>query len=187
MYVLVIGGSTGAPDVIREILGNLLVVDGLSVIIVQHISSGFLDVLKHVISSFGKYDIIDACPGGFFEPGKCYIAPEDIIISCGPGGLIEEFSGDGNNPIDMLMSSVSEQFKEKSIGVILSGMGNDGVAGIGDIKSAGGLAIAQDEASSVIYGMNKIAVQCKYIDKILPPREIASEIIKYLKIKRGCV
>jgi two-component system chemotaxis response regulator CheB len=81
--------------------------------------------------------------------------------------------------IDRLFLSVSEAYGKDAMGVIMTGMGTDGVDGIGAMKLRGALTIAQDEASSVIFGMNRVAVEQGVIEKVLSPERIAEEIIRF--------
>jgi len=78
------------------------------------------------------------------------------------------------------MKSVAETYGENSIGVIMTGMGRDGVEGIKAIRAAGGTTIAQDEASSVIFGMNKLAIDTGCVDRVVPLEQIADEILRSL-------
>jgi two-component system, chemotaxis family, protein-glutamate methylesterase/glutaminase len=92
--------------------------------------------------------------------------------------LIERLPKDIYHPsCDRLLSSVALAHKAKSIGVILTGMGSDGAHGIRQIKNAGGTTIAQDEKTSIVFGMPKIAIDSGFIDKILPIDEMGREIL----------
>jgi two-component system chemotaxis response regulator CheB len=77
-----------------------------------------------------------------------------------------------------MLESVAKAYQARAVAAILTGMGSDGVAGMRAIKAAGGLTLAQDEASSVVFGMNRLAVEAQCIDRVLPLRDLATELLR---------
>jgi two-component system CheB/CheR fusion protein len=176
-----IGASAGGLDAIKEFLKNLEFDDAIY-IIAQHLDPSHPTILKDLLARVTSLPIHmvekDLTP----EKGSIYIiAPghnatiknEEIKLS--PAALI------GPKPsINELFSSMADELKDYSIGIILSGTGSDGSVGITAIKAAGGITIAQDEVSAKYSGMPKSAIETGFVDLILPANEIAIELPKLI-------
>lgn len=187
--IVVIGASTGGPQTLEQILYSLPVNFSIPVIIVQHIPSRFFSQsLAEHLNKASDLEVKVAENDEVLRPGKVYLAPsgsqltlktqavgtdhrasrnEDILIS-----LTEEKSNDLSPSIDITMKSAAKIYDGNAIGIILTGMGNDGQEGMKAIKESGGKTIAQDE-SSLIFGMPKTVIDAGYADKILPASAIA--------------
>ncbi len=142
------------------------------------------------LSSISHIKVIEAVGDEIVKPGVAYLAPGDkhlgvrkddrdgsmrIFVSEEPKYLVNRPS------VTVMMKSVAEEYHEKSIAVMLTGMGSDGLDGMAAIKKYGGSTIAQDEATCVVYGMPKAVVDAGVVDKVLPIYKIAEEIIKESK------
>lgn len=179
--IIVIGASTGGPGALELIINNLPKNLNVPVVIVQHMPSRFLETFALRLNEHSPLPVKLAQKSEILRGGVIYIAPgeSNMCIQVSPlyevpeigftNKTFEEF----NNPsIDCLFESVAKIYGNKSIGVILTGMGKDGTKGLTSIKKSGGLTIAQDEQSSVVYGMPKSALDSGAVKKIMHVNDI---------------
>jgi two-component system chemotaxis response regulator CheB len=175
--MVVIGASTGGPQAFREILAHLPAVFRLPVVCVQHIGSNFLSEMVTWLDEVSPLPLRKAIQGESPQPGRIYFAPEDTHLELDNSGrftLSTAATFDGHRPsVTVTMRAAARYFGSGTIGVLLSGMGRDGADGMASIAAAGGITIAQDEASSVVYGMNRQAVELGAVQQILPLEQIA--------------
>ncbi len=182
-----IGASAGGPRTLDYLLGRLPAGLPAPVLVVQHMPSGFTRSFAQRLNERSLLAVKEAEDGDIVRPGQAYIAPGDHHM------LVEKRSGreiirldqslrvKGLRPaVDVTLCSVAEAYGTGSIGVILTGMGSDGTEGLQAIKERGGITIAQDKATSVIYGMPRAAVKSGCVDKVLPLDEIPEEIVRLL-------
>jgi len=176
--IVVIGASTGGPQALREILGNLPANFPLPVMCIQHIGSSFLSEMVTWLAEICPLPVRKAAHGEIPQAGVVYFAPEDAHLELDDGGgrfalsLAAPF--DGHRPsVTVTMRAAARCFGAGTIGVLLTGMGRDGADGMMSIAAAGGITIAQDEASSTVYGMPKQAVELGAVQHILPLEQIA--------------
>ncbi|MDD5723022.1 MAG: chemotaxis-specific protein-glutamate methyltransferase CheB [Syntrophales bacterium] len=178
IQMIAIGCSTGGPLTVQAILSVLKGNLRTPVLIVQHMSPGFVEGFAGWLSSTTGFPVSVAIHGTLCNAAHAYVAADDchleisserrIILSKTP-------PENGVRPsVGRLFSSAAEAFGEKAVGVILTGMGNDGAEGLKKIKEKGGVTIAQDEQSSVIYGMPGAAVNLGSAMYVLPPKDIAA-------------
>ena len=183
--VVAIGSSTGGPNALQEVLAKLPRLFPAGILIVQHISQGFIEGLAEWLDATSYLHVTVAKAGEILRDEMIMLAPDDLHIRIDSDGRIS-LSENANKAlfhvpsIDIMMQSAAEAFGGNTIGVIMTGMGSDGVEGIRAIKKAGGMTIAQDEKTSVIYGMNKVAVDAKLIDYVVPLSQISEQIVKLL-------
>lgn len=181
--VLVIGTSTGGPKALAELLPQIPVDFPMPILIVQHMPPGFTEILAQHIQKDSGRTCVEAKHNEPLESHKTYVAPggSHLLIGEKNGQKVtlinqdppEHFCRPSVNP---LFRSAAQLFGNSTLAVMLTGMGEDGIEGSHDIARAGGTIIAQDEASSVVWGM-PAAVACAGIaDKVLPLSEIAAEI-----------
>ena len=179
--VVALGISTGGPQALQVLLSKIPADLPACVLVVQHISTGFIQGLAEWLSVSSALTIHVAKAGDVLKNGTVCFAPDDVHMTVNEEEKIvlkEDVSRKGLHvpSIDVMMSSVAEVYKDRAVGVIMTGMGRDGVEGMAAIRAAGGHTIAQDEKTSVIYGMNKIAVDRGVIACVLPLEHIADEI-----------
>lgn len=183
--LLAIGASTGGPAALAKLLGGLPPDLGVGVVIVQHIADGFVPGLVSWLSTVTILNVKAAEEGEKIEPGTVYIAPTGAHTVVSSGGrlcLLDAPPVDSQRPaVDVLFESVQKQYCQRSIAVLLTGMGRDGARGLKAIRDAGGRTIAQDEASCVVYGMPKAAVELGAAEQVLPLTDIPRAVIKLLK------
>ncbi|MBF0227323.1 MAG: chemotaxis-specific protein-glutamate methyltransferase CheB [Desulfobacterales bacterium] len=181
--IIAIAASTGGPQALLTILSSLPENFPFPLLIAQHISFGFLEGMINWLSKFSKIKLKIAEEGEYIKEGYAYFIPPEKNMGIDKNSklisILSTSVKDFYHPsCDLLLSSVGLNFGEKSVGVILTGMGDDGVQGIKEIKERGGFTIAQDENTSIIFGMPKIAIENSYINKITPLQGIAEELLK---------
>lgn len=178
--VVVIGASTGGPQALEVVLAGLSPRIDCPILCVQHISAGFLDGMVSWLGSRCQLPVRVARHGDEIRPGTVYFAPEGQQLYLEPGGRVncsnrEPFEGHCPS-VTVTMQSAVRQFGARTVGVLLTGMGKDGVDGMSDILAAGGYTIAQDEASSVVFGMPGSAVSRGVVKIVLPLAEIGPAV-----------
>ncbi|MBI5417755.1 chemotaxis-specific protein-glutamate methyltransferase CheB, partial [Candidatus Poribacteria bacterium] len=182
--IVAIVSSTGGPPALMEIFKNIPRNVSCSFVIVQHISDGFEAGLAEWLGNECKIEVKIAEDMEKIKNGVAYIAPYGKQMRVGNSRIhLSEGSSDYEfNPSgDILLESVAREYMDEAVGVILTGMGRDGAKGIKTIKESGGFTIAQNEKSSMIFGMPKAAIELNVVDKISPLENIANEIISALK------
>ncbi|MCC2668977.1 MAG: response regulator receiver modulated CheB methylesterase [Armatimonadetes bacterium] len=175
--LVVIGASTGGPLVLRAIVEQLPENYALPVICVQHISNGFLAGLVDWLGGQARVRVKIAESGEQPTGGTVYFPAENSHLELDAhGNLLNTHKPpmDGHRPsITTTMLSVASYYGNSAVGVLLTGMGTDGAAGLLAIAEGGGMTIAQDEASCVVFGMPKDAIARGAAQHVLPPAEIA--------------
>ena len=183
--VVAIGVSTGGPQALGEILSRLPDKFPASILIVQHISKGFVAGLVEWANPLTVLDVCVAKAADILRPGVIYFAPDDYNFVVGKDNKIELKEDTTKHmlhvpSIDEMMKSVAGSHGKNAIGVIMTGMGHDGIMGIEAIKKAGGRTIAQDEETSVIFGMNKLAIEKGCVDRVVSLENIVDAIVAML-------
>jgi len=184
--VIAIGASTGGTEAITRVLIKLpLNIPGI--VIVQHMPPVFTKMFADRLNELCSIEVKEAKSGDRILPGTALLAPGELhmkVIRSGGHYQVVCQEGEkvnGHRPsVDVLFDSVAENVGPNAYGVILTGMGNDGAAGMRRMKMAGAKNIAQDEASCVVYGMPKSAIEQNAADIILPLENIAAGIINHL-------
>jgi len=178
--IVAIVASTGGPQALLEILKRLPQDFPCGIVIVQHITSGFLAGLVDWLTKECKIKIKIGEDSEEIRPGVAYIAPDNFQMRVEDGGritLTNEPACGGHRPSgDVLLESVASTYGKGVVGAILTGMGKDGAMGMKAIKQLHGKTIAQDEESCVVFGMPNAAIELDVIDKVLPLERIAEEI-----------
>ena len=169
--LLAIGASTGGPPALQTILSDLSPAFPIPIAVVQHISRGFVTGLAGWLSSVTPLRCKVGEHGEMIRAGIVYIAPDDNHMTVKANGMLWLDPSDplgGHRPsVNVLFESIAKSFGKEAIGVLLTGMGKDGARGLKAMKEAGAYTIAQDEASSVVYGMPGAAVELNAADDIL--------------------
>ena len=172
-----IGASTGGPAALRDLLDAMPEAFPQTLLVVQHITGGFEAGLADWLNREFPFDVRLAVDGEVPGPGKVRLAPAGAHLRLERGGALHLDTTRGPRgghlpAVDELFSSMAQSHPESSAGVILTGMGADGVEGLAELKAAGGLTIAQDGPSCVVYGMPRVAVERGAADLELLPGEI---------------
>lgn len=183
--LIVVGSSSGGLNALVRLFDSLPARIPAAVMIVQHMSPHFDSRLSEILARSSKMKIQQARAGVSILEGNVYIAPPDqhlVINESGVLGLNSDAKVNYTRPaVDTLFISAAENFGERVIAVVLTGYGKDGTIGCEAVARAGGIVIAQDEASSAQYGMPGSAADGGYVDFILPLAEIAPKILSLLE------
>lgn len=181
--VVAIGSSTGGVQALQAIIPKLSGSLPLPVLIVQHMPPIFTKSLAESLDSHSMIKVKEASDGDMLLPGNAYIAPGGLHMTVrrGSGGVYIHLDKKPEDEplrpsVDVMFRSVAEVYGGDSLGVILTGMGNDGTAGSKTLKAKGTKIVAQDEATCVVYGMPRMAVEAGVVDIVLPLHEIAYQI-----------
>jgi two-component system chemotaxis response regulator CheB len=185
--VIAIAASTGGPPALYRLLSDLPGDFAAPILVVQHIASGFTPGLATWLNAASDLNVRVARHGEALAGRQVYLAPDDhhlgvatrtsVVVS--REAPIGGFRPSGN----FLFDSVGRVFGSSSIAVILTGMGDDGVEGLRTIRQARGRIIAQDESSSVIFGMPGAAVAAGLADTVLPLDALASHLVQLVERK----
>ncbi|MBI3610091.1 MAG: chemotaxis response regulator protein-glutamate methylesterase [Nitrospirae bacterium] len=185
VQLVAIGASTGGPPAIQSILTQLPKDFPAAVLVVQHMPPGFTQYFAERLNKSAKLPVKEGEVGDLLETGKVYIAPggHHMMIRSAENkvriDLKPKVDADKYTPsVDRLMTSAAELYKEKVLGILLTGMGSDGKMGMKAIKEKGGATIAEAEETSVVFGMPKEAISIGAVDQILPLHQIPREVIR---------
>lgn len=175
--VVAMGASTGGPLALRTILSALPSDFPIPVLIIQHIASGFIHGMLQWLSATSGLQLHVAREGDEILGGHAYFGPDDFDMGVDKNGLIRlhrDGVGATTRPsVSHLFRAVMEVYGENSVGVLLTGMGRDGAEELKLMKEKGALTIAQDEESSVVFGMPGEAIRINAATYVLPPHKIA--------------
>jgi two-component system chemotaxis response regulator CheB len=182
--VVVIGTSTGGPPALQAIIPKLPSGLASSILVVQHMPVGFTRSLADRLASRSALPVREAEDGDSISPGVVLIAPAGRHMKIQRRGQVprvwlddEPRSSLHRPSVDVLMASVAKAYGARSLGVVLTGMGSDGVEGLRAIRQTGGRTFAESEESCVIYGMPKAAVEAGVVDRSVPLARMADEIL----------
>lgn len=180
--VIAIAASTGGPQALAQILSGLPADLPCPILIAQHISDGFAAGMAEWLAGLCALPVRLAHGGEAMEPGVIWLSPSEANLAVTRAHHLV-LSGravvDVYRPsCDVLLDSVAQVFGSRAVGVVLTGMGRDGMRGLEAIHRAGGTTLAQDEASSVIYGMNRRAIEGGIVQRVLPLGEIAATLVR---------
>lgn len=178
--LLAVGTSTGGPPALRTVLGELPATFPVPVLVVQHISKGFTSGLARWLDETIPLRVKLAEKLDPLLPGTVYIAPDEVHLLVNPQKrvtLLAENPMDGHRPsVTALFNSVAKQYGPTAVGVLMTGMGRDGANGLYAMKQAGAYTIAQDEASSIVFGMPKEAIKMGAATQVLALNKISKKI-----------
>lgn len=179
---VVIGASTGGPRALEIVIRQLPADLPAGVLVVQHMPAGFTRSLAERLNQLAAITVKEAEAGNAIQEGVVLLAPGDFHMKVGSDYRIHLDKSPPVNyvrpSVDVTMLSLPAVFHNRLIGVILTGMGKDGAEGMASIKQAGGITIAQDEASSTIYGMPRVVAENGDADFILPVEYIGEAVVK---------
>ncbi len=182
--VVAIASSTGGPPAIQAILTSLPADFGAGIVISQHMPAGFTRSFAERLNKLSPLVVSEAAAGDRVSPGSVLIAPggHHLRVKRDGTGLFAELVPRGpldtNVPsADLMMVSVAEACGAAALGVVLTGMGKDGVEGVIAIKKRNGQCLAESEESAVIFGMPQEAIRTGVVDRVLPLSKMADEIV----------
>jgi two-component system chemotaxis response regulator CheB len=192
VQVLAIGTSTGGPNALSELFRGFPAHFPVPIVVVQHMPPMFTRLLAERLSAQFPIRFREGASGAPLEPGQAWIAPGDHHMRVVREGTNIRIALDQDPPenscrpaVDVLLRSVAKAFGGNSLTVILTGMGQDGLRGCEAVREAGGQILAQDEATSVVWGMPGYVARAGLADRVLPLSLLADEIIR--RIEQGKV
>jgi two-component system chemotaxis response regulator CheB len=181
--VVAIGVSTGGPNALQYVLSQFPPDFPGTILVVQHMPDGFTDMFARRLDEICAIQVKHAQSGDLLCAGRALICPGNrhIKVKRLPLGdvavLNDEPRVNGHRPsADVLFRSVAEEFGSQSLAVLMTGMGDDGAEGMGAVKAAGGMTIAQNEESCVVFGMPKAAIDRGYALRVVPLDAMASTL-----------
>lgn len=185
--LLAIGSSTGGPQALAAFVRRLKAPLPVPVVVVQHMPAGFTAMLADHLGRLGGPAAEEAREGEVLRPGRLYVAPGDrhLRVEGGAGGLVARLSADPPEnfcrpAVDPMLRSAVAACEGRVLAVILTGMGQDGMLGCKAVAAAGGLVLAQDEASSVVWGMPGAVAKAGFAQFLAPPGPLADKALAYL-------
>jgi two-component system chemotaxis response regulator CheB len=187
--IVAIGASTGGTEAIKEIITSLKP-DTYSLVVVQHIPSAFSRAFAERINNISALEVCEAKHNQKILPGHAYIAPGDQHLKIYRDENTNSFyckldDGDAINrhkpSVDVLFRSACRSAGNNTIGILLTGMGSDGALGLKEMRDSGAVTIAQDEQSSIVWGMPGEAVKIQAADFILPLNKIADKVAELMQ------
>jgi two-component system, chemotaxis family, protein-glutamate methylesterase/glutaminase len=189
--LIVIGASTGGTEALKEVLSKLPA-DSPGVLVAQHMPEHFTKSFAHRLDSLCRISVKEAEHNERILPGHAYIAPGNshlLLNRSGANYMVKLDQGPPVNrhrpSVDVLFRSAANIAGANAIGIILTGMGKDGVQGLLEMYLAGSYTIAQDEASCIVFGMPKEAIAAGGVCDVLPLQNIARHVLEYLALHRG--
>ncbi len=182
--IIAIGASTGGTEALREII-EALPPNAPPMLVVQHMPEGFTAAFAKRLDSLSAVEVREARPGDAVMAGRVLIAPgshhmllrrlrEGYVVQLDDGPLVSRH----RPSVDVLFRSVAQAAGQHAAGVLLTGMGDDGAEGLAEMHTAGARTIAQDESTSIVFGMPKEAIALGAVDEVLPLGQIARAILK---------
>lgn len=189
--IVAIGASTGGPPALATILSELPDDLGAAVFVVQHMAEGFVEGLALWLDGVCRMPVVVAVDGERVCAGQVYLAPANQNMVLRPGyrvGLHEPPSGQFHTPgVDVTFRSVAQVARGQSVGVLLTGMGRDGAAGLKTLRDVGAFTVGQDESTSVVWGMPAAAQEVDAVDLELPLPGIGQAIVASVRDKNAAM
>jgi len=185
LSVVVLGASTGGPNAVSDVLASFAPRLRVPLLIVQHMPPVFTRIFAERLSQQHGLDVREATPGTHVLPGQCWVAPGDfhmVVLRDGDTVRLGTHQGPPENScrpaVDTLFRSAATCYGAGTLGVVLTGMGQDGLRGCEDVRRAGGQVIVQDEATSVVWSMPGSVARAGLAQAVLPLAEIGAEILR---------
>jgi len=189
--VVAVAASTGGPNALADLFDGLPADFPVPVVIVQHMPPVFTRQLAERLSARFALRVEEGRAGGALAPGHAWIAPGDyhLVVARDAAGVRvavnQEPAENSCRPAaDVLFRSIAKVFGPAALGVVLTGMGQDGLRGCEAIRAAGGRVVVQDEATSVVWGMPGAVARAGLADRVLPLAQIAAEIVRRVRVGR---
>lgn len=190
--VVVVAASTGGPKALAEMLAGFPSILSAAVLIVQHMPDDFLQSFAKRLAQISSLPVAVGKQNEMILSGRVYLAPGDRHMSVAMSNGLPRLSIDKGPAVcgvrpsaDPLFCSAAHAFGENVVGVVLTGMGRDGSEGLREVRAAGGGAIVQDRASSIIYGMPRSALALAGADRVVAPRLVGSAVADLLASRRA--
>jgi len=190
--IVAIGISTGGPNALREVFSHLDKDLPVPIAVVQHMPAGFTAEFAKSLDRICPLEVKEAAEGDILSPGRILIAPGHSHIEVEKRRLAavvhlsQADQVNGHRPsADVLFASVAKEYGNRALAVIMTGMGRDGARELGTIYNEGGITVAQDEQSCVVYGMPKVAIENGYVQHVVSLSDMAFTINRLVKESRS--
>jgi two-component system chemotaxis response regulator CheB len=179
LAVVAIGASAGGPAALERILSRLPSRLPAALVVSQHMPNGLTKPLAERLAAISGLQVREAQDGDTLQAGNVFISPGGYNMEISRGGRIHlrKAVQTPSPSIDLMMKSVADAYGQRCVGVLMTGMLADGVIGMKAIKDHGDVTIAQDESSSVVFGMNKAAMEAGAVDVVAHVSVIADRIV----------
>ena len=188
-YLVALGASTGGTEAIRQVLGHVPP-DFPPIVMVQHMPEGFTKSFADRLDQLSRISVKEAVDGDLLVPGAAFLArggtQMEVRVTAGTWRVVYGSSEPVNRhcpSVDVLFDSVAGCSGRQLVGVLLTGMGADGAKGLLNLREAGAVTIGQDQQSSVVYGMPKVAAEIGAVMHQTTPPEVAGAIMRLLRAK----
>jgi two-component system chemotaxis response regulator CheB len=182
--VVALGVSTGGPAAVQSVLSKLPADFAAALLVVQHMPAGFTELFAQRLDEACSIEVKEARSGDLLLAGRALVCPGNrhmIVKRMSSGDMVvltDEPRMNGHRPsVDVLLQSVAKEFGANGIGVLMTGMGEDGAEGLGALKRAGGLTIAQNEESCVVFGMPKAAIERGHVQRVVSLEDLAQTLM----------
>lgn len=186
--IIAIGISTGGPNALRTMFSMLDKDLKVPIVVVQHMPAGFTEEFAKSLSRICPLEVREGREGDILVPGRIIIAPGNYHIEVEKKrlGAVLHLSDrgpvNGHRPsVDVLFASVAKNYGGSAMAIIMTGMGKDGAAELGSIYAEGGITLAQDEYSSVVYGMPKVAYELGFVQQVVPLSDMAATVAQIVR------
>jgi two-component system chemotaxis response regulator CheB len=182
--VVVVASSTGGPNALARVLPALPAELGAAVLVAQHMPPGFTTSLARRLDARCALPVREAVHGEVLEADRVYLAPGGLHLLVDDAEGVPRARLEVGEPVwgvrpaaDLLFASAARAFGASTVGVVLTGMGRDGAAGLRAVREARGAALVQDRASCVVFGMPQAALDAAGADRVLPLAEIGAAVV----------
>jgi two-component system, chemotaxis family, protein-glutamate methylesterase/glutaminase len=184
--VLGIGVSTGGPQALRTLIPSLPVDFPVPILVVLHMPVGYTEMFAHRLDEISQIHVVEAREGDLLRSGTVFIAPagRHMTVDVRPDSEarihldLRPFDTPHRPSVDVLFRSIADSYRERAIGLVMTGMGNDGVLGAAHIKAHGGRVITEAEESCVVYGMPRAVVEAALSDHSAPLAKLAHTLME---------
>jgi two-component system, chemotaxis family, protein-glutamate methylesterase/glutaminase len=187
-----IGVSTGGPNALAEVIPQIPADFPVPIFIVQHMPPLFTRLLSDRLATKSQIKVAEAAAGIIVQPGQAWVAPGDFHMTVAKVGAVTRILTNQHPPenscrpsVDVLFRSVAQVYGAYTLAVVMTGMGQDGLLGCTSIHDAGGQILAQDEQTSVVWGMPGFVVKAGLADAVLPLGKLANEIVRRVRESRS--
>ncbi len=190
--IVAIGISTGGPNALAELMPRFPADFPVPIVIVQHMPPIFTKLLADRLSAKAQIRVDEGSPGSIVQAGVAWVAPGDFHMVVERDGAVTKIGTHREPPenscrpaVDVLFRSVVKAYGSGTLGIVMTGMGQDGLRGSEYIREVGGQVLAQDEASSVVWGMPGYVVQAGLANRVLPLDQLGAEIVRRVTQSRA--
>lgn len=183
--IIAIGISTGGPNALRQVFAEISENMEVPIVVVQHMPAGFTREFANSLDKICSLEVKEAEEGDLIKPGRILIAPGNKHLKvekkrlAAVAHVLDGENVNGHKPsAGVLFNSIAEQYGNAALAIIMTGMGRDGSREIGEVFKEGSVTLAQDEESSVVFGMPRVAIEHDYISQVVSLNEMAAAINK---------